>query len=70
MSDRERGSLWRYLEANMMDGDASCMFSAPGESLLDEICEHVVLWLIERSGVEQAIDEHFLGAESVTEANH
>ncbi len=52
-------SLRTHLRANMFDGDEGGNVTMPCKSLLDEVCENVVLWLIEQSGVQDLIDDYY-----------
>lgn len=54
-------TLRDFLKDNMFDGYDTGGTSRSIGPLLDDVCYLVTLWMIEKSGAEGAIEQHYLG---------
>lgn len=52
-------SLRDYLIANMFDGEDHGTVTFQIGGFIDDICEHVALWMVDQSGVQDRIEEYY-----------
>ena len=54
-------SLRAYLMANMFDGEDYGETTVGIAGFLDDVCENVALWMVNSSGVTEAVERYFTG---------
>ena len=59
MKTNSQAGLRTYLRANMFDGDEGGTATMPIGLLLDEVCQHVAMWIMDETGTYDFMEDYF-----------